>query len=274
LIVEKDICVFGERYDLRDIRFLTQEKILCLTSRADIELYNVEDLSKAPQLQARFALPVTPDALWFEYPSVFHSAASCARLLEDEQWIWTTNPADRVISVRTATPGTSFIISARIFFMDTPPAWFDATSEDGRTVPWSSWGPQNSRGFLEEPITITPSPFRLAVGGSRVIHAGIYHSSVILRMYDFNPSAVARGIGEVVRKPTTFPSSIHGFKQDVTTCLPYVKVVNYDRRFTESFDSVVLDEEKVLIFNIANVSLSPPVELMKSTISLRRILIW
>lgn len=42
---------------------------------------------------------------------------------------------------------------------------------------------------------------------------------------DFNPSAVARGIGKVVREATTY----HRFHRDamsVTTYLPYVEVVS------------------------------------------------
>ncbi|KAJ8586780.1 hypothetical protein M405DRAFT_822756 [Rhizopogon salebrosus TDB-379] len=81
-----DICVLDDGYFLNDIRFLTKEKLLCLTSHTVIELYNVEDLSEAPQLEARFTLPVSSQTLRFEYPSTFHSAASCARVVEpDEQ---------------------------------------------------------------------------------------------------------------------------------------------------------------------------------------------
>jgi hypothetical protein len=44
-----------------------------------IKLYGVEDLSMAPQLQARFALPVI-GKIHFKSPSAFYSAAICARL--------------------------------------------------------------------------------------------------------------------------------------------------------------------------------------------------
>jgi len=75
-------------------------------------------------------------------------------------------------------------------------------------------------------------------------------------MTDFNPSAVARGIGKVVREPTTFPTSIYSFLQDVTTFLPYIEVVNNDRDFDSSLRDIILDEERVLIFTRAGMTVS------------------
>ncbi|OJA18340.1 hypothetical protein AZE42_06207 [Rhizopogon vesiculosus] len=226
-----DKFMLGESYDLVEIRFLTEEKLLALTTRAEIELYNVEDLSKAPQLQARFMLPVIPQSLLLRYPSVFHSTPSCARLTAPgDRWIWTTNPADRVICVMTVRhPLAIFVIHARLFFMDIPLTWFDTTSKDGRAIPWSTWGPQSSRCFpqaLDIPF-LSAVGYRFGVGGSRVMRV-VEHR---MHMTDFNPSAVARGIGK-----------------DVTTYLPYVEVVNSDRNFAGLLEDIILDEEKVLIF--------------------------
>jgi hypothetical protein len=137
LIVQKEISVIGGGYDspeLSDLRFLTKEKLLALT-HGHIELYNVERVPKAPVLQARFMLPV--NYLRFRYPSVFHSTSTCARTAANEHWIWTTSPADQVISVESAFHET-LVISARIFFMDIPPTWF---AKDRRSIPWLSWGP-------------------------------------------------------------------------------------------------------------------------------------
>ncbi|KAG0693283.1 hypothetical protein DFH29DRAFT_406880 [Suillus ampliporus] len=245
---DQDIGVLGEGHELLDVRFLTKEKLLTLSSDGHIELYNVEDLSKAPRLQARFILPVHRKLGAFRYPSVFHSAASCARLTApDDHWMWTTNPADRVISVMWGFPLSAFVISARIFFLDIPPAWFDATSEDRLSVPWSSWGPQNSRYFDEEMLGRNGAP-SFGVGGSRVIRAvptaGPNDSSFRLHMTDFNPSAVARGIGKVVREPTTL--SGHRPDMEVTTYLPFVEVV-HDHVFDVSLWNIILDEERMLL---------------------------
>ncbi|KAG0700087.1 hypothetical protein DFH29DRAFT_651373 [Suillus ampliporus] len=244
-----DICVIGEDYVFVDICFLTKEKLLALTSRGHIELYDVEDLSKAPQLQARFTLPIcTPHNFRFQYPSVFHGASSCAHLVApDERWIWTTNPADRVICVTDPFCRT-FIITARVFF-SIPPSWFGATSEDGRTIPWSLWGPQNSRGFQDT----TPRSV-LGVGGSRVIWVvpkGPDDQSLV-HVMDFNPSAVARGFGKVVREATTIntPLSPHSNPEqyiEATTYLPYVEVVG-DRILNYCPSNVTVDEEQVLLF--------------------------
>ncbi|KAG2068463.1 hypothetical protein BDR04DRAFT_1232783 [Suillus decipiens] len=240
-----DIRVVGEgHHSLAEIRFLTKEKLLTFTRHNHIELYDVEDLSKAPQLQARFALPCIGNMSFYDirYPPVFHSASSCAYLAtSDSHWIWTTNPADRVLCLSDRGWGPLIVITARLFFMNIPPSWFDATSEDGLSIPWLSWGPQNTRYFTGT---------NWGVGGSRVV--SFTHRShnndqepVLVQMTDFNPSAVARGIGKVVREATTY----YPFHKDftpVTTYLPYVEVVSscilHSRPVT-----LVLDEEQVAI---------------------------
>ncbi|OAX31178.1 hypothetical protein K503DRAFT_870733 [Rhizopogon vinicolor AM-OR11-026] len=245
-----DIYLSGEGYSLFEIRFLTNEKLLSLTSHCCIENYNVEDLSNAPQLQARFRMPLISTQLRFRYPSVFHSTSSCTRLAApDERWIWTTNPEDRVICVKISRPWSIFVIRAQLFFMDIPPSWFDAASEDKLVVPWSSWGPHNSR-YL--PLDRDRSSQAVSgVGGSRIMRL----VGTRMHMADFNPSAVARGVGKIVREPTTIPTrSMNSFTEDVTTHLPYVEVVNNDREFDGTLWDVILDEEKVLIITLANVA--------------------
>ena len=97
--------------------------------------------------------------------------------------------------------------------------------------------------------------------------------SCFMHMLDFNPSAVMRGIGNVVREPTTIPASESGFMEDVTTYLPYVDVVKDNCYISLDVDTVVIiDEERMLVFYIHEiVSVFPPVELIKLTISLNRI---
>ncbi|KAG2124222.1 hypothetical protein DEU56DRAFT_597566 [Suillus clintonianus] len=230
-----NVFVFGEDRELSDMRFLTPEKLLILLREPhpNIELYNVEDLSKAPQLQASFSLPIDSYS-YFQFRSVSHSALSCARFAAtDEHWVWTTNPADRVITVKACIPHVVFVISARTFFMDILQTWFDATSEDRRVVPWSTWGPQNCRCF-------SGADNIFGGGGSRVIRAVpiSFHTPFRLSMMDFNPSAVARGVGKVVKEAITF--------EDVTTYLPYVEVVN-DRVFDYP-RAIIVDEERLLVF--------------------------
>ncbi|KAG1741854.1 uncharacterized protein EDB91DRAFT_317384 [Suillus paluster] len=158
-----NIHVAGEGPCFRDICFLTMEKLLAL-SRGHMELYDVKDLTKAPQLQARFTLPVNAFDFCSRYPSILHSA--------------------------------------RLLFMNIPPSQFN---KDGLTVPWISWGPQNSRYFRGTRIS--------GVGGSPVVWVDHRkdpdtHSSV--HMMDFKPSTMARGIGK---------------DMPVATYLHYVEVV-------------------------------------------------
>ncbi|KAG1753560.1 uncharacterized protein EDB91DRAFT_1285771 [Suillus paluster] len=141
-----------------------------------------------------------------------------------------------------------FVTSARLFFTDIPRTWFDATSENGRTVPWLSWGPQNFRYFPGD----TPP------------HVIIHRSGCIW------PTSIPppwHGLGKVVREPMTFHASIYGFTQDVTY-LPYVEVVR-----TRDLDDIILDEDRVLLFtrpNTETVSLFLLVEPTKLMISLNR----
>jgi hypothetical protein len=66
-------------------------------------------------------------------------------------------------------------------------------------------------------------------------------------MMDFNPSAVARGIGKVVQERRTSSRHKNNCEQylPVTTYLPYVEVVN---DHTLNFVDVRLDEERVVMF--------------------------
>jgi hypothetical protein len=84
-----------------------------------------------------------------------------------------------------------------------------------------------------------------------------------MHMTDFNPSAVARGVGKVVREPTLIPSG-NGFTQDVMTYLPYMEVVN-DYRYPFVLHGILVDEERILILTQADTSVgvSLPGELMK-----------
>jgi hypothetical protein len=162
----------------------------------------------------------------------------------------------------TSYPWSIFVVSARLFFIDIPLTWFGANLEDGFDVPWSSWGPHNSRCFLLESDRPGASS-EFGVGGSRVIRV----VNTRMHMANFNPSAVARGIGNVVREPTTIlKRSMDSFTEDVTTYLPYVEVVNNDRNFDHSLCCLKLDEEKIVLFtrtNTATVSVFVPVEPMK-----------
>ncbi|KAG1873953.1 hypothetical protein F4604DRAFT_1766107 [Suillus subluteus] len=244
-----DLCAISDGNQLSDIRFLVKEKLVAFSSDGCIYLYDTEDPSKAPRLHARFMLPNYGSASVFDHPSNFHSAASCAGLaVPVDHWIWTTNPADRVISVTSVFVSSICIISSHIFFMDIPSTWFDLTSQDGRLVTWSSWGPQNCRLLPKERFC---SEFFFGVGGSRVIWAspiaGRTDSLLRLHMADFNPSAVARGIGKVIREPTISAPVPLWPDTQVTTYLPFVEV-SYDRTFNTPVWDITLDEETMVVF--------------------------
>ncbi|KAG2032729.1 hypothetical protein BDR03DRAFT_741236 [Suillus americanus] len=156
-------------------------------------------------------------------------------------------------------PDWMFVISARLFFMDIPPEWFnhDAAPEVcGLVVPWVSWGPPNSRCFR------IPNTEVFEVGGSRVISVVQRNHESEVHMVDFNPFAVARGIGKVVREHSFSKLRDRLGEYPVTTYLPYVEVVS--DRAVEPYD-VVLDEEMVVMF--LHVSVFLPVKPVNITIS-------
>ncbi|OAX37848.1 hypothetical protein K503DRAFT_207476 [Rhizopogon vinicolor AM-OR11-026] len=143
------------------------------------------------------------------------------------------------------------IISARIFFIDVPQTWFSATSQNGRFVPWSSWGPQHSRS-VEVPRQIK----KIRVGGSCVVWAVLVPgSSVKFQAYmaDSSPSAVAGGVGKVVRGPTIFEARSARHWETGSTYLPYVEVVN-NCVFDDYVHDIILDEEMMLIFSNTDVN--------------------
>ena len=69
-------------------------------------------------------------------------------------------------------------------------------------------------------------------------------------MVDFNPSAVARGIGNL---KVALRSTFKGYPMEwleVIASIPYVEVLN-DRVFDAFIRDIILDEERMLIFSQA-----------------------
>ncbi|KAG1837101.1 hypothetical protein DFJ58DRAFT_734544 [Suillus subalutaceus] len=229
-----DLCAISDGNQLSDIRFLVKEKLIAFSSDGYIYLYDTEDPSKAPRLHARFTLP--------NYGSLCGPRGTSRPLDLDNKPCRPSHIGD------IGFFSLICIISARIFFMDIPSTWFDPTSQDGRLVTWSSWGPQNCRLLPKETLC---SEFFFGVGGSRVIWAspvaGRTDSLLRLHMADFNPSAVARGIGKVIREPTISTTVPLWPDTQVTTYLPLVEVA-YDRTFNTPVWDITLDEETMVVF--------------------------
>ena len=99
------------------------------------------------------------------------------------------------------------------------------------------------------------------MGGSRVIRvARVFRITddrntprqFWVHMANFNPSAVARGMGKVVREPSTFHLGNPLHRVLVTTYLPYVAVESY--HLGDCPYDIILDEEKLLFFTELSVS--------------------
>ncbi|KAG0708195.1 hypothetical protein DFH29DRAFT_871108 [Suillus ampliporus] len=191
-----------------------------------IELYDVENLSKAPQLQATFTLPFRTSSFTYRYPSVFHSASEISWHQMNAGFGRQTPQTESCVT-GYLKPGSIFAITAPPFIMNIPPPRPDTTSED-RLNP-------------RDPDT---------------------HS--VVHTMGFNPSTVARGIGNVVRESTTFPGRERHPEQDVpvTTHLPCIEVVS-DRILHCEASAVVLDEETISISSCCPF-MAPHVSKMKS----------
>ncbi|OJA20619.1 hypothetical protein AZE42_12418 [Rhizopogon vesiculosus] len=227
-------CILDETVDMRpddsnDFCFLGSDRLLI--ARHDLKLYSIEDMSQAPQLLARFLLPLSA----FNIPCCLHTddsiARSSAQQMQIQQTMQTSDPKHRIICLSMTPPSTTtssslvFIISTNIFFN------FDSVEE---LIMWKNWGSSNVRVFRHR------YPCNVGVSGNRVLLL-FPDSEVVtlpnrlpteyrLRMMDFSPLAAERrqGLGRVVKESSTVYIDESG--QSVMTSLPYVEVVS-DKRF-------------------------------------------
>ncbi|KAG1848962.1 hypothetical protein DFJ58DRAFT_746739 [Suillus subalutaceus] len=185
-------------FDEIDICFLGNDRFLIVSDH--LKLYSIEDMSQAPRLLACFSWPVPFMNLRCFTPTD-DIARSSHPQIQAPQVTWISNPEHRLLSLVTRYPDLHFVISTRIFF---EPDFVD--SEGPATIPWESWGPENTRAF--------PHQFscKLAVSGSRALYAfaaaGVQiddSTEYRLHLMDFSPLAVKRhhqqGLGRMVNEP-------------------------------------------------------------------------
>ncbi|KAG1862418.1 hypothetical protein C8R48DRAFT_834090 [Suillus tomentosus] len=224
-----------------DFCFLGNDRLLIISD--NLELYLIEDMSRSPQLLARFLLPASVFNLKCCTPTS-DIACSSHPEIQAQQVTWVSDPKYRVLSLVSHPSGLDFVISTTIFFDD-----FSDSEGMSPIIPWIYWGPSNVRIFLHD------FPCRLGVSGNRALNpfpaAGATHSDdeYRLHMMDFSPSAVRRhqqGLGRLVDEPSTVYNRESG--EYLTTFLPYVEVVS-DRTFEfGEFVEIWLDQDKIYLF--------------------------
>jgi hypothetical protein len=221
-----------------DFFFLGNDRLLVTTD--NLHLYSIEDMSQPPELLAWFLMPVSL-MLWCLLPvdDIEHPQPHMLA----QPTMYTSDPAHRLIcltvpcQLNVFSHTQFFIISTRIFF-----------DLDGMGVaapiPWEHWGPSNARIFRH------PYHGRVSISGNRVLQAlPVGDSEYILHLMDFSPLAVtnSRGLGQVVKEPSTIEISTCGRERSLTTSMPY-HVTFSERKFVSiesELERIWIDKDRI-----------------------------
>jgi len=234
--------------DPSDVCFLENDRILIVTDH--LELFSIEDLSKAPQLLACFLLPIFVTNIAIVY--------NPRPRMQAQRMTWIADPKDQVISIVVFSPNVVFHVSTRIFF--------NLDLFRGPFIPWKSWGPLNSRVFHHHWRCGVATLGHRVLQGFPAIHNNMAADDVPegmeyrLHMMDFSPLAVKRckGLARVVKEPSTIV--LEG--KVITTSLPYVGIMlGRTFRCYELID-IWVDQDRIYMFvrldgNNQNVGSSP-----------------
>ncbi|KIK35625.1 hypothetical protein CY34DRAFT_16904 [Suillus luteus UH-Slu-Lm8-n1] len=219
--------------------FLGNDRLLVTTD--NLYLYSIEDMSQPPELLAWFLMPVSL-TLWGLLPmdDIEHPQT---RMLA-QPTMYTSDPAHRLICLnvpcrlKVDSYTQFFIISTRIFFD------LDGTGV-ATPIPWEHWGPSNARIFQH------PYHGRVHISGNRVLQAlPVGDSEYIFHLMDFSPLAAtnSRGLGHLVKEPSTIEISTCRPGRSLTTSMPYVHVMFSDRKFVSiesALENIWIDKDRI-----------------------------
>lgn len=164
-----------------------------------------------------------------------------------------------------------FFVNVHTFLHPSPPILdFMASRSDAPPIPWSLWGPENTRWFPD----CTHGDWQHSLYGYRTIEivpltppqgaanaAPDPNRAPYLLIRDFNPHALARAEagehdedgwqGRVVRNPSII-SARDAFAEDVVSHLSYLEITS-----TETFDvtDVMMDGSRILLLKVCKSSL-------------------
>ncbi|KAG2036337.1 hypothetical protein BDR03DRAFT_983110 [Suillus americanus] len=220
-------CTVNGDYALTGIQFLNAERLLVMVGLGYIKVHDIRDLCQVPTRLAMCELP--GGDLSIVSLTVPHDSPSCAGHASQTHFI----PCFIIISPR------AFDAHLTPLFMDSDP------------VAWEIWGPSNCCSFV-----LDKHHHLFAVVGMRFAWSApisnTQGTSIQLHVANFNPSAVARGIGWVINDPVT--TSAFG-NDAVTTSLPYVEVVSSQVYPLSCISCIMLDEERLLLFTSSEIDL-------------------
>lgn len=227
--------------DQMDFDFLGDNRFLFVNG--GLKLYSIEDMSLPPQLLACFRMPVPLENIQCLFPMTDIDNSSQPRM-QAQQTIYISDTKQRLLCIIASTP--VFIVFTRFFFdlhemvVATP-------------IPWNRCGPRNTRMFDHD-----DKYYRVYVFGNRVLQTFPVNSSVdryymeteyMLRMMDFSSMAVTnrRGLGRVMKEPSSVQCSVPGKFEVLTITLPYVEIV-WDRKFGfGQLEDIWLDRDSICV---------------------------
>ncbi|KAG2057717.1 hypothetical protein BDR06DRAFT_951340 [Suillus hirtellus] len=230
-----------------DFCFLGNNRLLVITD--NLKLYSIENMSQAPELLACFLMPI-PLMLRCLSP-IDDIGYSSQPHMQAQATMCTSDPTDRLICLTALSLRAGLFYSTQVFIISTR-IFFDLNETVAAApIPWHHWGPSNTRIFRH------PFHFKIHINGNRVLQAlpvGTRNSQLILHLMDFSHLAVtsSRGLGRVVKEPSTTYISAGEFGESLTTSLPYVQVLFSDRKFdcTDSeLDDMWIDKERIYMLH-------------------------
>ncbi|KAG1775237.1 hypothetical protein EV702DRAFT_1236293 [Suillus placidus] len=229
-------------HDLIEFCFLGNDRLLVVTD--SLKLYSIEDMSQTPQFLACFQLPIPLSDVHCHLPldDIEHSSSQLQ--MQIQQTMYTSDPTHRLLCFTSSYPTTVYIISTRIFFnLDEIAA--------ATPIPWNLWGPSNTRVFR------SPFQCKVHISGNRVLQAFTMpdtHDEYKVHMMDFSPLAVSnrQGLGQVVKEPSMIKDTLFTLKTEkveITSSLPYVKVILDSKFDVRDLHHIWLDKDRVYLLN-------------------------
>jgi hypothetical protein len=268
-------CERQEFTDIDDLRFLSVTTILTTNSSAGfIGIYEFEDPAISGdglKLKGRFRLPSLAVGCSYNfmntscYPvadNTWHSRSPIPSLQES---LFRPSPDDLICAIYIPvqqlggpTLSHTLFIHIRVFIGLDPIVSTFLEEQRDIPVPWSVWGPQNTRWCRGDLITIGYASYGLKVIDSfDSIDDVTGTMGARLRLRDFNPYAFPpsksdvelgdRPRGKVITEPFRFPAG-EIFAEEVESRLPYREVISEEcfRNFTE----VMMDGNQIVLLKV------------------------
>ncbi|KAG2121444.1 hypothetical protein DEU56DRAFT_95880 [Suillus clintonianus] len=234
--------------DTMDFSFLTNEKILVANAR-ELSLYSLVQSSNSLKITAKFSLPPLRSPFEYKYfnftPIPFHAHAHNQMIsfsMNISGGGLATDPCFTLFVERNALLELESTYTSR----------YGKATEDSPSLPWSSWGPNHTRSFVErsrDPCKHSVSGFRsVSLAGDRMSE----REKRPLCIRDFNPHRVAdfkAGNGSRLNQRLIEgePTSSNMFLEPLGSGLPYLETIT-EEKFVATDMNVEANRVTLLMF--------------------------